>query len=391
MMIIYIDNSIANSIINNEKLTEINFCLSTLANEYIKGTHIILGERQTIYTIFSQEKILSMDERKIYSKIYNSLATMKCMLDYCNEYMEITSDTAKKQVKIEFSKKLYSIPIEDINSKRYLIEPYMLCENISDCQFFKKFFDYYLVSHPEIKNAIRFSGEIRGGGGSTVCKEYQQIQEERKRFCLCILDSDQEYPAIFNNGVKSYGQTAKDVININDLNEINTQYYLLPVREIENLIPIFFLKKVIPINDQRYEGVKMIESLINKGCIDAVYYYDFKNGIKGYQILNCDNSKGENPFSLFWIDNMRKITCSTKCKHNCNSKKDKKSCQYFIFKGIGDKVLNEFVKWMEETENIIQLKCKMHRYNRIMWDEISKLIFSWYCGLHHNSTLGQPN
>jgi len=390
-MIIFLDNSIADSIKNDKKLDEIDSCLAILANEFIRGSHILIGDRQTILEIIFQDKILSDREKKVYIEIYNSLTSMANLINFCSVYMEVTTEVEKNELRQENSTAVLSIPVKEISLKRFANDHYLLCENNTDCNFYEKVFLYYVLKHPQLNNIFRFSGEKRGGGGSTVFKEYQQIQNEGQRFCLCFLDSDQEYPARYNNGKRNYGKTAKDVISIDDQNEINTQYYILPVREMENLIPIFFLQENIDTTDNRYKGVKIIESLINNNCLEGLSFFDFKHGIKGFQILDCGNKVNENPFSTFWLDVTNKIGICPRCEINCDSNKEKKSCNYKVLQGIGDKVMEEFILWMEDTENIRKINKNINGYNRIIWDEISKILFSWFCGLQPSKMFGNPD
>ena len=385
-MIIFISDTIKKSIENDERLPEIDQALRLIANEYKRGTHIFLGDRDTLLEIYHNKKFLDPPTRKVFLSIYNNLTTLHTLLNFCLEYMEITVGPKNREVIHKNNKKIYTVPIEYIVSQRYLSEPILLCENLTDCDFFKIMYKWFTSRNHINKSAIIYRATHQGGGGNTTAQQYKQIQDEGNYFCLSIVDSDQKFPSRYNGGRRSYGDTAKQIQKINNEEDINTQYLILNVRETENLLPITFFKMTIEPTDIRHQGVTLLEKFEIEKQDEAIAYYDFKRGIRGDIILLCNSE--ENPESKFWKDIIDEL--DLQINHICNLDCNEGSCLYYPLKSLGRNPLSNFVNWADDN-NISFLVNSLKGYILVYWIDLSSLIFSWFCGQTTSLSLGKPS
>ena len=117
---------------------------------------------------------------------------------------------------------------------------------------------------------------VHGGGAGTAVKYKEMLESNRP--ALCVVDSDRTYPS------SALGSTAKAIVKQGMSNEGQTvQAKILPVREIENTIPISFLLQVygdnLVINRKIGKICKYISSLKTVDCPFYVLdYLDLKGG-----------------------------------------------------------------------------------------------------------------
>ncbi len=168
----------------------------------------------------------------------------------------------------------------------------LLTENITDKQFFKYIADWYL-NKLNLKYTVSCSlGSDPAGGGTTMIDAYTQYaeNENEKRFCLCIADSDikadvsklLENKLITESEKPNYGDTYKDVLNYEcENNPFNcTCYCFENVMEVENLIPFYIIEK-----ESNYKN--QVAS-IKSANIPDLSYFDYKEGLSEEKI---DRSK----------------------------------------------------------------------------------------------------
>ena len=124
---------------------------------------------------------------------------------------------------------------------------------------------------------LNINFEEQNGGGSTISKSLSRIISDEKRMCLCIVDSDKKYKEA------SPGNTMKNIIDIIDekVQVYFVEIFPLEIHEIENLIPISIMEKVIDKNNWEKQGLEFIKYLTK---IDATeksprFYFDLKEGI----------------------------------------------------------------------------------------------------------------
>lgn len=147
-----------------------------------------------------------------------------------------------------------------------------LCEHIIDIHFYMR--QAYLYHPDSPMQAI----ERCGGGGATV-DVFKSIKRKNV-LCLTILDSDCKYPGCPKppKGTTAYRceQNYKNRLS-------NIELVILPVHEIENLVPISFMKQKTDA-----DGMKFLKRLERNNCLNLMEYYDVKLGITKESAIKSD-------------------------------------------------------------------------------------------------------
>ena len=140
----------------------------------------------------------------------------------------------------------------------------ILGENANDASF------YGYLAHIYYPN-VRLSYKKVGGGGSTTSDVLVEIQKQNERFCLVIADSDKRYPNA------PMGGTAESVGKVWNRNLTQIGVYTIAVHEVENLLPVGFVKEKSKTNK---EARNFLSKLLQSENLKIYWrYYDIKKGI----------------------------------------------------------------------------------------------------------------
>jgi hypothetical protein len=216
--------------------------------------------------------------------------------------------------------------------------------------------------------------EPRGGGGNTISSEYINIQKLKKRFCLCIVDSDKIAP----DG--KLGSTALR-LRKSDPTCIKTQTFILDCREIENLIPNSILSKLCSGDPQRLEALKILES----SSVEVRCFLDIKEGTRLKEIIDETNPKikefWQSKFDLIpnlseGIDNWCQThwQCSNNSKNSSKNSKEKCGCQISL--GFGQSTLSNTVEYLKD-KSPHQIERIVDRSKHSDWEPIGQVVMNW--------------
>lgn len=253
-MFIEIDKSILSS---PDILSRHRYQIMELFTTHYRGEHFLFFQRTKEYVdnlknLFAGDdfyvKILSkiVDDLTFNGELYKVMET-KCMIvehvmDYHNNLNIIYISISKLKVPI--------------------VETKLLGENITDANFYQELTKLFISQ----KNNL-YRGEIKcetvGGGGATTSNTLSAIASSCKYFCLCITDSDFD-------GEKVTSDTPRKVEEFCSQNDGSFSHYKLPCRELENLIPPEYYRRIL-IGDE----IAKIDRLIQLG-FETQRFYDYK-------------------------------------------------------------------------------------------------------------------
>ena len=371
-MLIRIDRSIVETEIyphswSNETIT----ALENLALARREGKHLIIADRETLEKI-GQCKDLSKNTIVIYNKILNNVSKYKAYLSTVTLYLEIQKSCLEPSLKNINSLSIIQVPLKFFQDSEQIQKTILLCENAIDANFYEILTRVFILWK---RRKVSLSFEVRGGGGTTVKTEYDNILNEQKRFCLCLLDSDRSSPN------DSLGETAKQTLekyNSLDPRCIRTQVFVLDVREIENLIPLSILSQICE-DIQRQQALKLLETIQNCSAKDIRDVLDMKEGLKFKKIID----KSSLIVREFWQDkitelqNLKIIDIHPKCKTwECNNKNEEEICTCQIAYGFGNKILENSLTCME-TKNFHEIGKTIEEPLRSHWEKIGQAIVNW--------------
>ncbi len=384
-MLFVIDESLANALdgesgsVKNSAIEAI----SLIAQAHREGNHLIYAERITLDKIMSYSSLFGPRTVRIYEKILDNLPTQRSYFNAISRYIEVVADANVLEVRDERIKER-CIKVIRLSSSYIRIplvsKTKILGENETDIKFYEKIAQTYL-SWNRLGN-IKLSYLSHGGGGDTTATAYKTIQETKEQLCLCIADSDREFPD------DKEGVTAKKLIDIDvKFQSPLCKLLILDVREIENLIPISIYKKAVCHKEQK-ETITILEKLESStipNIRNARKYLDIKKGLKLWRFFHASSSK---EFLAYWKSVLVELKIQFVCtlptsEEQCNGDKDK--CQCIAINGLGSQILGEVIKALAEKikrrEEIVVCKSLEEE-----WKNIGEMIISWCCGSPHIST-----
>ncbi|MEG4584873.1 hypothetical protein QUA54_06440 [Microcoleus sp. MOSTC5] len=268
-MLILIDSSVVDKGEENTWDDETVLALEILATARREGKHLVIAERKTLKKIARCCR-LSEITRNVYTHLSNhATQNFRSYLSVVKRYIEIVNPCLEPQVVENSGQQIIQVAPRFFNDSESVQKTILLCENSDDAVFYETIAKVYLIWK---KRNVQIVCEPRGGGGNTISSEYINIQKAKKRFCLCIVDSDKIAP----DG--NLGSTASRLQTQSDSTCINTQTFILDCREIENLIPNSILSELCSGNQERLKALKYFENI--SSAVDIRYFLDLKKGTR---------------------------------------------------------------------------------------------------------------
>jgi hypothetical protein len=380
-MLILIDSSVVDDGDENTWDDETVVALDNLATAHREGKHLVIADRKTSKKIARCSR-LSENKRNVYKHLCNQATqNFRSYPSVVKRYIEV-KPCLKPQVVEKSGQKIIEVPPRFFNDSESIQKTILLCENLDDAVFYETIAKVYLIwKHRNVP--IVCVCEPRGGGGNTISSEYINIQKQKKRFCLCIVDSDKIAP----DG--KLGDTALG-LRKSDSTCTNTQAFILDCREIENLIPNSILSELSSGNPQRLEALKILES---SSVVEVRCFLDIKQGTRLKEIIDAKNLKVKDfwQLKLGLIPNISERIddwCQThwQCSNNSkksskNSKKSNKNskekCDCQISLGLGENTLSNTVEYLKRINNPHEIARIVDRSMRSDWEKIGEVVMDW--------------
>lgn len=368
-MLIKIDKSLVDNQQNAQKWSdEIIFTLENLALAAREGKHFVIAERETLKKIIECPD-LNRNQKAIYKTLLNKSAEFREYLSIVSKYIEICQPCPYPHIDSSSGKDIIKVSPKFFDDSETIQKTILLCENSEDTIFYEQITNFYRFRQ-KIKG-IRIDFEPRGGGGSTIADEYNNIQQEKKRLCLCIVDSDKIAPH------SSLGNTAKKIQEIDNSDEIKTELLILDVRDIENLIPNSILSEIIDGNNDREKAWTIFNAIQNSHVSEIRNFLDIKEGTLLKTIINNTSQETK----LFWEDKFIEIlnfntNIDQWCVDNWQCQK-KTKCDCYISLGFGKKTLDDTNSWFNSQTNLKVLSSMIDQSLYLEWERIGKKIMNW--------------
>jgi hypothetical protein len=278
-MLLRIDNSILANQNINDLSNEVLTTLELLALARREGKHAVIGERETLKQL-SECTQLSKLTREVYFKLYNDFTKFRTYISSVTQYIEIVSPCIEPNLFSSNNKIIIRISPKFIQDSESLQKTLLLCENINDCELYE-----FIAKTCRLWRNENFylSCERRGGGGNTISNEYVNVQNNSKRLCLCIVDSDRIAPE------GKLGLTASKIKAESNPNCIRTNLFILDIRELENLIPNVFLEKIYLVGKDKQKAVTIFNEIQDSLASEIKFFLDVKQGSSMKEIISSGN------------------------------------------------------------------------------------------------------
>lgn len=374
-MLIEISDSTTDALIDEQP--EVIRAIENLARARRQGHHVILASRDAAQLLGSFPG-LSDEAQAVYQRVASRLSQKKSLYDTVALLVRLSAGLTEPRAIETGDKRVVEVPPSHFVHLESPLPPYLLSENINDAKTYHLAGEVFSV-HSDMGNVpLRFSH--RGGGGGTLYQEYDYIQSNCRRMCLCLADSDRQFPG------DSLGSTGSDLLETESDQCPITEVHIISCREVENLIPVSLL---IRLNNETDRGVPYpagVISLIDSDNHDIVLHLDFRNGTKLGTLLSYpQGSDGE----AYWNDRLDSFygvhECDSECIQDgqCNSPS---SCACTITSGFGRSVLNHFLD-LGERMTPHKMYEALNSGEENLWLSVGELVFSWGCGTTRLSAL----
>jgi hypothetical protein len=365
-MLILINSSVVDNGDENTWDDETVLALENLASARREGKHAVMAYRE-IFKKIAQCRRLSEFARNTYNKLFNQSTQLESYLSAVTRYIELVNSCYEPEVVSNSDKQIIKVTPRFFNDSELVQKTILLCENINDAALYETIAKVYLVWN---KINVKTVCEHRGGGGNTISIEYINIQQSKKRFCLCVVDSDKFAP----DG--NLGSTASLIQSQSDSTCINTQTFILDCREIENLIPNSILSELCSGNPERLNALKILEN-ISISAVEIRYFLDIKRGTRMKEIINASNPK----IKSFWE---LKIALSPDilsrvddwCQANWQCSSNSGECKCKISLGFGENTLNNTVEYLKQ-KNPHEIAKIVDKSMHSDWGKIAQVVMNW--------------
>lgn len=280
-MLVVIDNSVCNAI--NSSNNNILFSLENIGECIISGKHIVLADRSTLKIIGSYSR-LGDRARLAFKNLYYKITEIGDIVNQVDSYILVSNQVTSIKLEKKAGKRIFKVPVDYFYKNERLLPSNLVSEDLSDCEFYEVMVKKYLKSK-NYKYKLNF--RYVNGGGLNTHINYRNSLIQGKAPCLVIVDSDKESKG------SSYGATATNVIKKYD--EIKekyiTEYYILDVREKENMIPPCLYGLVCD-NKEIEKDINILDKVSkNDKLKDLLIYGDIKSGIKLSQLIQNNLNK----------------------------------------------------------------------------------------------------
>jgi hypothetical protein len=365
-MLILINSSVVDNGDENSWDDETVLALENLASARREGKHLVMAKRE-IFKKIAQCRRLSQFARNTYNKLFNQSTQLESYLSAVTRYIELVNSCYEPEVVSNSGKQIIKVAPRFFNDSELVQKTILLCENIHDAIFYETIAKIYLVWN---NINVKIVCEGRGGGGNTISLEYINIQELKKRFCLCIVDSDKIAP----DG--NLGSTASLIQAQSDSNCINTQTFILDCREIENLIPNSILSELCSGNQERLKALKIFED-ISSSAFEIRSFLDIKKGTRMKEVINASNPK----IKSFWEVKISLIPNISSCiddwcQANWQCSNNSGECKCKISLGFGENTLSNTVEYIKQ-KNPHEIAKIVDKSMHSDWGKIAQVVMNW--------------
>jgi hypothetical protein len=365
-MLILINSSVVDNGDENTWDDETVLALENIASARREGKHAVMAKRE-IFKKIAQCHRLSQFARHTYNKLFNQSTQLESYLSAVTRYIELVNFCYEPEVVSNSGKQIIKVAPSFFNDSELVQKSILLCENLHDAALYESIAKVYLVWN---KINVKIVCEHRGGGGNTISSEYINIQRLKKRFCLCVVDSDKFAPG------GNLGSTASLIRAESDSTCINTQTFILDCREIENLIPNSILSELCLGNQERLNALKILEN-ISSSSVEIRYFLDIKRGTKMKEIINASNPK----IKSFWEvkislipDILSRIDKWCQDNWQCSSKSGECKCKISL--GFGESTLSNTVEYLNK-KNPHEIAKLVDKSMHSEWEKIGQVIMNW--------------
>ena len=238
--------------------------LNYLGMAFRNKKHIVFSNPPLLQAIIKIDK-LPIETKNVFVYILGKYSTViRPLLDelqFCTKLM-LTGKSERRS-------DIILMNLNDFKDFELYEETHLLAENIFDCKFYHQIGLHYIKEN-QLREVSSCLFSLQGGGAAS-CRVYREEANRKQHFCIALMDSDKGYPKCTKVADTTYGKVKWEDDTLRPTNCIceKLQY----TREVENLIPVPYIRKKYQHTDLIKTGVDL--SYIDMNKVLSLNYYGF--------------------------------------------------------------------------------------------------------------------
>lgn len=373
-MLFYLDNTIEDYFhTQNEKdKAKIISAFHEIYEACKRRNHIITGDRKTL-KFLSEFSFDNQDCNKLYKALHDNSPQFLSLVEKFKIYVKITSG---REISITEAKdkRIINTGILIFSEKSLREKTILLAEGIYDVEFYYEIASLYLKQE-RILN-LSLNAEFQNGGGRSSFQCFDKIQTDNNRFCLAVLDSDKDYP---NSKVKG---PAAEFKKAESRMLPCVDYYIIPAKTAENIIPIFILNRCYENNHENRETINIIENLEKIPKRSESRFFLKLKATEMTMILICDYGKPTEltQKSKYWCTVLRSLNYQQKCIVNDSPLSCARNCIKDFYKPLtqSSRLLKKSIDYLYQISANERKSIYKSQLSKV-WLDIGQTIFAWCC------------
>jgi hypothetical protein len=374
-MLILIDSTVVSGL--TEGREDLERGVSCILDSVVRGEHIVLGPRDVFENIAKSDR-LGHWERRTAASIAQNLTQLASLEHIFDSSVTIIHDHGPLVEKIGSR---WKVQLAEV-ARRGLSRSVILGEDLSDVEIACFAARHYLIDQ-NLLGVLDLSVECQmAGGKGNTCRAFQQILTASTKWCLCITDSDRLTPLcqpsrLSRTHAALSAQHSAVVVN---------QYFDLPVREMENIIPKNIVTEAL--QEHCISGKEKWDRMIidRRTSDDCVRHADLKFGT---QFWTIHRKFAPNSAQIrFWEAEVARlaalgvIAMETDCPsaRPCPRSVNKHAqCLCNITEPISENFLDHVATYMKGRSHHFSFRLTRTSDNREDWLELGRVVAEW-CG-----------
>ena len=362
-MLFYITNSL---MVDKEDMRYLHIrkVIRNLLTGYSESKLLLMGDYEVLKWMV---KLFAEDEDLVspIKYLYNNYAIMG-IPDEIKYYWEVVADTMPETQRIEGDKTIFSISYLVLQDSVSTQKCALIGEDYNDCTFYKYVLSWY--KRYEGHNIKCDFHDEPGGGDRMEVKVAEFAHHYKPAFAL--VDTDDKYEGQIHIKETTRQKCEKAA------RHHKCMFFLeiLPVHEVENLVPLNYIDKLDWNENNRYKKAGLDYLRNNAHTESIIKYFDFKKGIH-YKDIRDDyqfRRYAERCFSL-----------------NLDISKDISFGSYLagmhddadvVYPSVRENALKQVLEMMRKDEDFIRkYPPELLDFQNETWNKIGKMMLSWGC------------
>ena len=219
--------------------------LENLAIARREGKHLVVGRGTSLRSLANWGRLSDQCRATLRQAASRSTEEMGLAGELAIRVV-VKSSASGSSVAGSEGQRVVTVPLRFFSDSRSVQPSRILGESLGDADLYITLGEYF--GRESGRQGLLVALEPVGGGGSATASVYEREQRASAGFCICIVDSDRDYPC------DEVGDTAREVLDRDDSAKPYCAVYIPNVRTAENLLPHRILEAIAYSNIRNKSG-----------------------------------------------------------------------------------------------------------------------------------------